>query len=548
MRAIATVSRYWETLRWLKPVQLYGRLWFRLARPRVDERPPPLRRVHSGPWVSPARRYASLTGPGEFVFLNEHSSLGVSGWDSPHRSKLWRYNQHYFDDLNASGAPSRREWHEKLLADWLSNNPPGEGTAWEPYPTSIRIVNWIKWSLAGNELGEACHQSLAVQVRWLMQRLEWHLLGNHLLANAKALIFAGLWFDGDEALTWLDTGLRILRSQLPEQILPDGGQFELSPMYHALALEDVLDLVNVTRRYSAALSEDQQRLSAEWTMRACLMRRWLAALSHPDGDIAFFNDAAFGVAPTNAELENYAAGLGIPEPEALGQITWLPDSGYVRLAQPAAVVIADLARVGPDYLPGHAHADTLSFEMSVFGHRLFVNSGTSVYGTGPERLRQRSTAAHNTIAISGYDSSDVWSGFRVGRRARPLDRQISRTEDVLIASASHNGYRRLPGRPLHSRTWRLGPDSLEVQDRLGCRSRHAEARYHLHPEVRATIDAPGTGTFLLPSGRLLRWTAVGRQALLQPTTWHPEFGRSQATLCLIVPLADGGSLLNVAWD
>lgn len=548
MGAIKTFSRYWETLRWLKLVQLYGRLWFRLTRPRVDERQSPAPRTHSGPWIIPARRRASLLGPGEFLFLTEPGSLGELGWDSPDRTKLWRYNQHYFDDLNAAGAPSRREWHEDLLAEWLSNNPPGEGTSWEPYPTSIRIVNWIKWSLAGNDLGEAGRHSLAVQVRWLMQRLEWHLLGNHLLANAKALVFAGLWFSGDEALTWLNTGLRIIKSQLPEQVLPDGGQFELSPMYHALALEDVLDLVNITRRYSAALSVDQQELSAAWTVRACLMRRWLAALSHPDGDIAFFNDAAFGIAPANTELEAYAVGLGVPEPEPLGQLTWLADSGYARLAQPAAVVIADLARVGPDYLPGHAHADTLSFETSVFGHRLFVNSGTSVYGTGAERLRQRGTAAHTTVAVSGYDSSDVWSGFRVGRRARPLDRHISRTGDVLFASASHDGYRRLPGRPLHMRSWRLGPDSLEVEDRLACTTRQAEARFHLHPDIRATIDAPGTGTFLLPGDRPLRWTTVGGRALLQPTTWHPEFGRSQPTLCLIVPLLDGGSLLNVAWD
>jgi hypothetical protein len=33
------------------------------------------------------------------------------------------------------------------------------------------------------------------------------------------------------------------------------------------------------------------------------------------------------------------------------------------------VLILDVAPVGPDYLPGHAHADTLSFELSLFGQR-----------------------------------------------------------------------------------------------------------------------------------------------------------------------------------
>ena len=79
--------------------------------------------------------------------------------------KLWRYNLHYFDDLNAFDADSRKHWHTDLLLRWVRENPPGAGTAWEPYPTSLRIVNWIKWALAGNELPHECVTSLAVQAR-----------------------------------------------------------------------------------------------------------------------------------------------------------------------------------------------------------------------------------------------------------------------------------------------------------------------------------------------------------------------------------------------
>ena len=110
-------------------------------------------------------------------------------------------------------------------------------------------MNWNKFALSGNELSDAARDSLAIQARWLRKRLEWHLLGNHLFANAKALVFVGLFFCGEEADGWLRTGTQILRKQIPEQILADGAQFELSPMYHALALEDVLDLVNITRAF-----------------------------------------------------------------------------------------------------------------------------------------------------------------------------------------------------------------------------------------------------------------------------------------------------------
>ena len=40
-------------------------------------------------------------------------------------------------------------------------------------------------------------------------------------------------------------------------------------------------------------------------------------------------------------------------------------------------------------------------ELSLFGHRMLVNSGVSCYGDSRERLRQRATAAHNTVVIDG---------------------------------------------------------------------------------------------------------------------------------------------------
>ena len=47
------------------------------------------------------------------------------------------------------------------------------------------------------------------------------------------------------------------------------------------------------------------------------------------------------------------------------------------------MALLDVARVGPDYLPGHAHADTLSFELSLYDRRTIVNCGISQYANGP---------------------------------------------------------------------------------------------------------------------------------------------------------------------
>lgn len=534
------VACLWRTVRHLRPVQVHGRLWFRLRKVRPDLSPAPPRRAPGGGWCPAPARAPSLTGPLRFRFLNEEHALAAAGWDDPMLPKLWRYNLHYFDDLTAAGWRDREDWHRDLLARWIAGNPPGQGSGWEPYPTSLRIVNWVKWHLAGGDLPAEAWQSLAVQARALAGRMEWHLLGNHLFVNAKALVFAGHVFDGPEAAGWRTTGLRVLARELDEQFLPDGGQFELSPMYHALGLEDLLDLLNLTRVFPRLLPAEFIARLAGHTRRA---RRWMDRMAHPDGRLSFFNDATFGIAPDIADLHLYADALGIASPPAASALEYLAPSGYARLAAGPAVLLADLARIGPDYLPGHAHADSLSFELSVAGQRVFVNSGTGEYGTGPERLRQRGTAAHNTVVLAGQDSSEVWSGFRVGRRARVRNVAVAQQGDVLVAEGRHDGYAHLPGRPLHYRRFALTATGLTVEDRIDGRwNGPAEARFHLHPAIRAD----GT-TLHLPNGRPLS-LHPSAPLRFEPATWHPEFGLRLPNICLVLPLDRARASLTLRWD
>lgn len=511
----------------MKPTQIWGRAWFRLHRPRPDLRAAPPLRASQGPWLACARA-PSMTGPAAFRFLSVERELAApDDWDRADWPRLWRYNLHYFDDLMAQGAAERASWQRALIERWIADNPPGRGTGWEPYPSSLRIVNWVKWVLSGNVPSPPMLHSLAAQARWLRSRLERHLLGNHLWANAKALVFAGAFFDGAEAARWREAGLALLRRELAEQILPDGGHFERSPMYHATLLEDLLDLVQLGARWPGLVAEAEL---ADWRATVQRMLRWLRVMTHPDGGIAFFNDAALGIAPDLAALQACARSLGLPADDApLGDIEALPQSGYVRLQAGPALLIADVAPIGPDYLPGHAHADTLSFELSLHGARALVNSGTSTYEADAERLRQRGTAAHNTVVVDGTDSSEVWSSFRVARRARPRDAQWGRDPDgTLWIGACHDGYLRLPGRVVHRREWRMTATGLRVVDHLAGRPRSAEARFHLHPAVEpADVGADLSA---------LR---------VEPSTWHPRFGVSVANRVLVADFAGRDRLETV---
>jgi hypothetical protein len=448
---------YVRTARYLELVQIYAR--FR-PRPRIDNPGVlPLRGV-SGEWLPPIPKASAQMGPNHFRFLNQERD--ITSWNDPKASRLWLYNLHYFEHVDGA-----------LAERWVAENPVGQGFGWDPYPTSLRVSNWCKWILGGAQPSPVVYSSLAMQASWIEKRLEWHLLANHLLANAKALIFAGALFDGRQGERWLATGIRILQQELPRQILADGAHVERSPMYHSIVLEDLLDLCNLGSAFDG--------VAPDLSGYASRMLGWLQRMTHPDGGISFFNDAALGIAPPLAALLGYADRLGIKTTE-----TELAESGYRRIDNGRLAVIFDAAPLGPDYQPGHGHADTLSFEASFDGRRILVNSGTSTYVEGPERSFEVGTSAHNTIRIDGVDQSEMWGAFRVARRARPFD---LRTDGMSFIEASHDGYHRLRPPVTHRRRIRVAGDELVITDWLeGSGRHHVELFLHLAPLASAAIQ------------------------------------------------------------
>jgi uncharacterized heparinase superfamily protein len=292
-------------------------------------------------------------------------------------------------------------------------------------------------------------------------------------------------------------------------------------------------------------------VQTNWRAVARRMLAWLDGMTHPDGQMALFNDVAFGIAPEPAALRAYAQRLGMasssPPPAEAPALQHWKDSGYVRLSSGKAIALLDVAPVGPDYLPGHAHADTLSFELSVFGQRVVVNGGTSRYGLGLERLRERETAAHSTVEVAGQSSSEVWGGFRVARRAYPFDLLLQNEPGRLQVACSHDGYTRLPGRPVHRRAWEMDADSLLVTDTVTGGEHPAVARYILHPAVQISAAGANAWQLALPSGQNLRIKVLAGRSRVEPARYAPEFGKVLPTQCLAVELAAGQAQAEWTW-
>lgn len=546
-RSAKRIGLYWRTLRHLKPVQIINRLHRRLVVPALPDKPeaPPTRAFRQTGFIPQPQ--ASILSATRFRFLNRTADLDFpAGWNDSDQPVLWRYNLHYFDGLAHESTP--RDVRRDLIHRWISDNPGPHGTGWEPYPLSLRIVNWVKWAWETEPLPDLVRASLWQQIGFLERTLEYHLLGNHLLENAKALVFGGLYFSGDVADRWLEKGVRILDTQLREQVLDDGAHFELSPMYHSIMIELVVDVLRLAKNADCPEVLRARAPQLETSVRS--MARWLRGAIHPDGEISFFNDGAIGIARTPQTLIDCVEALTgqVIEPGDAAVATGA--SGLVRLAHHQALVFFDAAAVGPTYLPGHAHADTLSLEASFYGQRVFVNVGTSEYGLSPRREYERSTAAHSTLTLDGQNSSETWAGFRVGRRARVRNLKIIEDGDTVSVSATHDGYRHLPGQPIHRRTILLGPgQKMQVSDHVNRAGHEAIVRYHLHPDVTATVDPDGSsGRLELKSGEVLTWRSSAGTARLEEFHYAPSFGVLRPSKSLVLAgLGQTDTMLTLEW-
>ncbi|UTW00171.1 alginate lyase family protein [Marinomonas rhizomae] len=524
---------FFNTIKHLNFYQLFFRFFYKIKRIKVNDLL--ISRNNGWFWSAPTLNNQSFYDDEKVSFLNQDGLIKNSfDWNSPNYSKLWLYNLHYFDDLNSESYAEREIIHYRFIDRWVAENPPCQGNGWEPYPISLRLVNWVKWFSRKDNVDSKYLNSIAMQADALTQQIEYHILGNHLFANAKALVFVGAYLQGKDAKRFLDLGLKILDREIPEQFLDDGAHFELSPMYHEILLWDLLELIDL-----ADISQNPSLIerNAEWRVVAEKALSWLQSMLHLDGEITFFNDAAIGIAAKPQQIFDYAKQLGLSCYGDQSILISNKSSGYSRVNTGVYRLFFDHANVGPDYLPGHAHADSLSFEMSVGVQRVFVNSGTSLYGVSPERLRQRETAAHNTVVVNGQSSSEVWSGFRVARRAYAILLKSDETDGVVTLSASHDGYKRLKPKIVHKRTIISNAEHFILLDEL---SQPTDASFHLHihPDVLVVNVEEKKLMLQLPCLTLVQFECEC-PLILEESTWHPEFGVSVPNKKIIVPFNTG---------
>ena len=133
---------------YLKFRQIFNRLKRKYIKRAINISPSPSVSIISRKPQSFVSGQSRMLGENRFQFLNVTADVEkADDWNLTNQDKLWLYNLHYFDDLNAIEAIQRASWHANLIERWIYENPPGYGNGWEAYPSSLRIINWIKWLL-----------------------------------------------------------------------------------------------------------------------------------------------------------------------------------------------------------------------------------------------------------------------------------------------------------------------------------------------------------------------------------------------------------------
>jgi len=473
------VKRLYHTLKHLKFTQVYHQVKYRLVKPKRVATPweGSFTRVDLVDFPEKQKSLSLSNDVWTFRFLNLEKSFSEEAlnWSFADFGMLWTYNLNYFDWLHQLGLS--KEQGLKTLSQFYATPAEKNPIILHPYPTSLRIINTAKFISKWDIREGWLYQELVSDLKFLVSRLEYHLLANHLLENAFALYIGGLITDQKEIT---QKGKKLLIRELKEQVLDDGMHYERSPMYHLIILERLLDAFNFAKAFGDDLEAVLKSYAANMTG---LTMNW------KDLDrIPMMQDSAYNIALSVSDILEYSERL--LEQDYPIKSNDLMDSGYRRLHSGNFILFANVGSIGPSYQPGHAHADELNFELFYEGAPLIVDTGVSTYEKNDRRLLERSTSSHNCV-VSGVNSSDIWSGFRVGKRANV---KIA-LDDHQKLKAEHDGFGTITVRTFDSTL----TGELTITDELvyqsNSKGHYGKGFLHFHPEVH--LEQIDEATFLI---------------------------------------------------
>ncbi|UOA25615.1 heparinase II/III family protein [Pseudosulfitobacter sp. DSM 107133] len=445
----------------------------------------------------------------------------------------------WLDDLAAVGDITTREAAQRWLWGWIDRFGRGSGAGWTPDLTGRRLIRWINHALfvlrgQDKALGDAFYLSLAQQTRFLSKRWQSAAPGLPRFEALTGLIYAGLSLEGMEVLA--EPAIKALARECALQIDDQGGLPTRNP-------EELLDVFTLLTWAAATLSEAGREAPAAHLDAIERVAPTLRTLRHSDGALARFHGGGRG---QEGWLDHALAASGIKtrQPDGLSM-------GYARLSAGRTSVIVDASPPASGKASRNAHASTLAFELTSGRRPLIVNCGPGGSFGAEWRRAGRATPSHSTLVLDGYSSARLGDADSSGPTEMLVDTpqsvpiEMSQVNDGIRFQGGHDGFVSTHGLT-HARTLELtfdgrgmaGEDMLLALDDTDKRrfDRALDAsklqgvpfaiRFHLHPEVDATLDLGGAAiSMALKSGEIWVFRHDGNFDLALDPSVYLEKGR-----------------------
>ena len=416
-------------------------------------------------------------------------------WRHMDAGDVWFRELQSFDwlrDLRALATQASRARARKLVLHWLDLHTAIDPRPWSPDLVGRRVSAWLAHGDfllkdSDSSFSKRFFQGLALQARHLSRTARTGEDGVERILALKGLLYSGLSLPEGERRT--QQALKLLTTEIARQVLPDGGHFERSPSAHLSVLRHLIDI-------RGSLIAAGQPAPEELNNAIDRMAPMLRAFRHGDGGLALFNDSV--------ESEAWLIDLVLAQCGTKGRaLDNAPHVGYRRVQSGRSLLIADMG--APARSRRRVHAGTLSFELSAGKERIIVNCGAWRADDTGWRKALRATAAHSTLTVNDTNSCELFDDGTIGIGPAKFDSSREDQEGATWLEASHDGYR-APFGLIHQRRLYVAPDgnNLRGEDRLtradqsNRGGRSFAIRFHLHPDVKASLVQDGGSVLLRP--------------------------------------------------
>ena len=451
----------------------------------------------------------------------------------------------WLDDVAALGTREAVARAQDWTWGWIARYGGGKGPGWTPDLTGRRITRWVHHATIllqtrDKAQSTAFYAALARQTAYLAKRWRSAAEGLPRFEALTGLVYAGISLIGMEGL--VDPATQALAAACETDVDAEGGIPTRNP-------EELLEVLTLLTWSASAMSEASLTVPPALSAAIGRIAPALRAVRHSDGALARFHGGDSGA---EGRLDQALAGAGVR-----AGATPAIAMGYARLHGGRTSVIVDASAPPGGRAARTAHASTGGFELCSGRRALVVNCGSGAAFGADWARASRATALHSTLGMEGVSSSRLGAdGDALEHRAQVTASRLTvgtegtdlylahdgwLTSHGLTASRSltlaHDG-RRLSGvdalTALTGDARRRFEDVMTQTQMAGARF---AIRFHLHPEVDATLDMGGSAvSMVLRSGEIWVLRFSGQAELgLEPSAYL-ERGRVNPRPCLQVVL------------